>query len=102
MTNQEFEQAHDRAFVVASNCSPATVAAIQAAITQGNKEFLARLTCGMAASPSIEELEAELGREFVEQICGVKKISSANDRTTSGALDEVDPESTPFDSISFL
>ena len=102
MTDQQTLSDHDRAFVVPSNHTPLATAAIQAAISQGNKKLFDRLTCGMAASPSVEELEAELGREFIQQVCDVEIVSSADNRTAGGALDEVDPVIAPLDSLSFL
>jgi hypothetical protein len=48
--------------------TPVAKAAIAVAAAQGNKRMLDRLTSAQASLPSIEELETELGRDFVEQI----------------------------------
>lgn len=50
-----------------SALTPLTQALLDKARATGNTRIEALLTDGRAALPSVEELEAELGRDFVEQ-----------------------------------
>ncbi len=92
MTDQELTAAHQRAFSVAaamtSNLTPTALLIINAARAQGNQRLLSRMFSGRMSLPSIEELEAELGRDFVQQFGDIEMLHHAHDGPAGSALDE--------------
>lgn len=85
-----------------SHLSKAAFAALQCASAQGNAGMIARLACGRAALPSIEEFEAELGCNFLQQERGVVVVRCPHDRAAGCALYEEYAELVPRDALGLL
>ena len=103
MFQDQLTQAHDRAFRVTKDYrTKQAKAALSAAIAQGNTRMIERLNLPLNGLPSIEELEAEFGGDFLQKFGGVEEVSSPHDCAAGCALDEHHPIGVPLDALGLL